>query len=240
MDAGSLLNDVPDIGNPDLARSWIEARLAAIASAIFDEPVTRTFAAITAPDPDSFEPMLGAYSSPQWRRFALAAFLADWACYDKPADRADFARLLYVLACFPAGFRVWMCRLPDGQYTPVGYTGWYPVPPRAFDIAYTNPETITHRGFMGPLRALQPEGNYLYLFNASIVPQLRPGTAQSRLLMQSYAADMAPVKKLGMAAVTVSEDGARVSGRFGLKYVGEMMFEDEPEQVFAVRHGPPV
>jgi hypothetical protein len=237
MDTGFLLNDVPDIGDdPKRVTGWIEARLATLASAVFDEEVRNTFVALTVPDAASTGSVLGAYASPQWWRLAVAALLADWACYEKPADRADFARLVYVLACFPAGFRVWMCRLPDGLYTPVGYTAWYPIVPEVFDFALSKPESITHRGFMMPLRALQAGGSYLYLFNVSIVPRLRGATAQSRLLMQLYAADLAAVKKLGMAAVTVSEDGARLSRRFGLAQVGLMMFEDEPEAVFAVRY----
>ena len=235
LDVTLLLNDIPDFGDAEQFRSWIDARLAVLATISFDERTRASFAAIAGPDADLFDPMLGPYGSLAWRRFAAGLFLADWASYEQPADRADFARLLYVVACFPRGFTLWMCRLPDGQFTPVGYTGWYPIPGSVFEVMCSDPGTITHRGFMGPLRALEDHGSYLYLFNASIVPALR-GTKQSRALMYSYARTIARIEALGKAAVTVSPDGVRASRAFGLSHVGNMTFEGEIEQVFAVRH----
>ena len=234
MDADVLLKDVPDLQDMKAFEQWVEVRLATLASASFDETALNSFTGVAFSHPWAFGNIAGPYASPVWRRFAAAIFLADWACYEQPADRVDFARLLYVLGCFPTGFRVWMCRLSDGQYTPVGYTGWYPIPRTVFEVVYAAPDSITHRGFMGPLRELQPGGSYLYLFNASIIPGLQR-TKQSSMLMYSYISAIAKVKTLGKASVTVSEDGARVSRVLGLAHIGKMTFEGEVEQVFAVR-----
>jgi hypothetical protein len=88
---------------------------------------------------------------------------------------------------------------------------------------------------MGPLRKLSPDGDYLYLFNASIIPRLRPQTAASRSLLKAFLTDIAKTEARGLASVTVSEDGARICQVLGLAYRGDMIFEGEAEQVYAAR-----
>jgi hypothetical protein len=233
MNVDTLLAGVPDISDSERFKQWMTERLAALGAGHLDAKTLRNCTPVVLPAADP-NPVLGAYGSPRWRRFAAAIFLADWACYANAADRADFDRLLYVLACFPAGFRLWMGQLPNGEWTPVGYTGWYPIAGSVFDVLCSKPGSITHRGFMGPLRELHEEGNYLYLFNASIIPHLRQ-TEASRLLLRRYLTDVAVPNVLGMAAVTVSKDGARIAQMLGLQHVGDMTFAGEAEYVYAVR-----
>lgn len=172
--------------------------------------------ALSAPPPDA----------PGWLAFVKAAFQADHACYSMPADQVDFERLSGVMAAFPQGFRVYLA----GDI-PVGYTGWYPVAEDVFKILHDAPEKITHRGFMKPV-PLAPEGNWIYLFNYSVIPALR-GTEQSRALVKSYATEIKCLPQVkGMAAVTVSEDGARIAHKFGMTERGIMTHDGAAERVY--------
>jgi len=225
------LDDVLDFKNFDDVTPWLGERLALVRRAPPAELLHSPLISVTAPV--SFESPLGPYSSPQWRKFALAAFVSDRACYAKPADQADFPRLLSVLAAFPAGFRVWMCRI-GLAFVPVGYVGWYPISRTIFDLLETTPQTIAHRGVMVPLRTVDAVENYIYLFNYSIIPQLRR-TAHSKTLLATMAGDLSVLPVAGAAAVTVSPEGARVAERFGMIRTGELFFENEPEQVYAGR-----
>jgi hypothetical protein len=137
MDADKLLAAIPEVGNANRVRQWVSDGLAILAAAPLDVGSALDCMSIALTPADATDAMLGAYGSSRWQRFASAVFLADWACYSRVADRADFDRLLYVLACFPVGFRLWMCRLPGGNWMPVGYTGWYPISDRVFDVLYT-------------------------------------------------------------------------------------------------------
>lgn len=228
---GSALDDVPDIPSAESLRPWMEALLPATGAARYEEDIRRTFEGYASPDVADFDALIGPYGSAAWRRFAHAILLADWACYTKPADRVEFHRSLWVTAAFPAGFRVFMCRLPDGRHVPVGYTGWYPISRNVFQLLHSDPLTITHRGLIAPLQRLDTGGNFIYLYNYSIISALRK-TDQSRILVSELAATLSSLKILGMAAVTVSDDGERVARRFGLNYSGDMFHEGDRERVF--------
>lgn len=226
------LADIPDFSDWPLARKWVEHRLETLEKSSFSSEVRDSFCSVSAPDTTA-DPVFGLTGDPGWRKFMFGLFLADWSCYDTPADRVDFARLLFVTQMFPAGFRLWTCILEDGIETPVGYTGWYPVSETVFQTLEKRPDSVTHRGFMFPLRET---GNspLLYLFNYSIVPQLRK-TPQSKALLETMAKDMTAIHPRGLAAVTVSEDGIRVAKRYGLKHTGDMVFEGEREGVYTCR-----
>jgi len=224
------LKDIPDFSDWPHAKSWVNNRLAAIASCDFDDKVRASFTPHVLTPQDGGD-VFGYFENPEWRRFVLGTFAADWASYTTKGDRVDWARLAFVLSLFPAGFRLWTCRFADGSIAPVGYTGWYPIAKNVFDLMRNEPESITHRGVMFPLRSVSEDGAYVYLFNYSLVPQLR-GTEQSRLMLKTYADDIAKVKSLGRGAVTVSGPGAKVAERFGLKLRGEMVFEGEREGVY--------
>lgn len=172
--------------------------------------------------------------APSLDSFAKAACEADWACYTAPADRADYARLHSVIEAFPEGFCLYLMVDEQGRETPVGYTGWYPIPRDVFDRLHDRPETLTHRGEIRPLPSLSPQGDYLYLFNYSIVPALQK-TAHSKTMLESFARCVRSVPHKGMAAVTVSPDGARVAQRFGLVPRGSMTHDGVPEDVYAFR-----
>ncbi len=158
----------------------------------------------------------------------MPVLTADWACYTKSADRADFNRLASILAAYPRGFHVYTLPLEDGTLAPVGYTGQYPISESAFHMLHDRPHEITSRGFMLP----EAGSPYIYLFNYSIIPSLR-GTAFSRQLVKNYAAEIARLDAKGLAAVTVSEDGARVAQKFGLSYRGDMTHDGVKEGVYA-------
>ena len=187
---------------------------------------------VRAPVEEEPDHPLGCLASATWRRFVIDVFVADWACYSRPVDRVDFPRLLSILAVFPQGFRLWLGRLPDGKRVPVGYSGWYPIDRYAFDRLRSDPGGIGHRRNIVPLRSAETDRRRAYLFNVSIIPPLYR-SRQSALLMKSLAEELKAAQVSDLAAIAVSEAGARVVRRFGLEYTGELMCEGEREQVFA-------
>jgi hypothetical protein len=223
------LGDIPDLSDWTDVERWVDGRLSALATSSFSSEVRSTFVGLELGSRSTG--MLGTFSSPRWRKLALAAFAADWACYPDHADRAEFARITYVAGTFPAGFRVWFCRLEDGYNTPVGYTGWYPTSANIFSLLLERPETVTYRGLITPLPRLE-EPAYVYLFNASIVPPLRGNNPQSSLLMRRLAEDIGGVRKKGLLSLAVSEDGRRFSRRFGMAPKGSIAVEGAIADVF--------
>jgi hypothetical protein len=155
-------------------------------------------------------------------RFAGAILLADWLCYTKPEDRADAARLMATVKAFPPGLKLYAT--PE---TPVGYAAWYPVDKTVFDRLAQQPQKLTHRGQIAPVAA----SDYLYVFNYSVVPDLRGSQVAARLI-KTLAADIAAQKPKGLSAVTVSDDGARVAKRFGMVHRGQMTHDGVPEDVY--------
>ena len=224
------LKDIPDLKEWDSIGPWVEKTLADISSARFDPEAPL----LTVMPPKIEDSILGPYGSEAWRKFALAAFVADWACYTQKADRVDFERTLSVASVFPQGLRVHMARSSSGAIVPVGYTGWIPIAKNVFDLLADTPDQVKHRGMIVPLRELSPEGNYLYLFNYSIIEQLRK-TQASKMMMHEYAKSIKSQSVLGLCAITVSGDGSRVAELFGMKKTGEVTHLGEAENAYAVR-----
>lgn len=185
-------------------------------------------------DPDSLTSLRCSPHSPGWSDFLRAALLADWACYPAPADRAEPERLAAVMAGFPSGFTLYLARSRDG-IRPVGYTGWYPLDDLVFRTLTAAPETMDGRGAMRPQPAFAP-GAPVYLFNYSLVPSLRR-TAASRAMLSAYAAEIGALDHGGLAAVTVSEDGARFARRLGCAPGGWLTHGGEAERVYFCRAG---
>jgi hypothetical protein len=222
------ISDFADVGRvgPELTEMFARIR-AAPAEDLVAADIVR------AAVPESFSPHpLGAYAAEIWRRWASGIFVCDWACFDRPSDRVDFLRLLYIVSFFPAGFSLWLANVRGEEWIPVGYTGWYPIAGPVFDMMYDNPESITHRGVIMPVESgTHP---YVYLFNYSVIPQLRK-TRHSARIVKSLARELESIRPRGMATIAVSEDGARVAARFGLSHRGTMRFQGEEEEVYVAR-----
>jgi hypothetical protein len=229
----ALLQSVPDLNDWAGVSAWVERTLDKIVKCDF-ATAADSFQMVTFPGDAMIDPVLGPYGSADWRRFALSVFLADWACYTHPADRGDFARLMSIVAAFPQGFRVYFANLNDGTPVPVGYTGWYPITADMFNVLHDRPHQITHRGFMVPLKELAAQDNYIYLFNYSIIDQLRK-TAQSSQLIKGMVDQIKSVAYKGLGAVTVSEDGIRIAEQFGMRFKGDITHDGETESAYCLR-----
>jgi hypothetical protein len=177
--------------------------------------------------------VFGHHPNPDWRRLVLATFLADWACYPAPVDQASFERLLYVMHVFPAGFRLWWVKSEQLGWLPVGYSAWHPISAETFETLAEKAATLRDRSII-PLPALKPEGNFLYLFNYSIVSALR-GTSCSKQLVRRFAEDVHGVAYQGLVAITVSVEGVRVAERFGMKRSGTLVVSGSEEWVYTAR-----
>jgi hypothetical protein len=172
---------------------------------------------------------LGLYSDPLWRSFVAATLFADWLAYPAPSDQAELPRLAFVMARFVAGFRVFFAT-HDGEDVPVGYTGWYPMASSAY-ARLERSEVDSEERMIVPLRAVPHAERSVYLFNYSIAPSLRK-TAASRGMLDRYTADLRRVQAERAAAVTVSQDGARVAARFGLEHRFTFAIGNESENVY--------
>jgi hypothetical protein len=169
----SMLNDIPDPQGEsfDDILNWVQSRIAAIRQTAFTLDILETFAPVELTE--DFVHPCGPEASAEWRRFFLATLLADWACYDKPVDRADFSRLKYIMTSAYRTTRLWGCRLADGKFTPLGYTAWYPIPKFIFDGVLNNRNEINDRGMILPARFIKPQDvRYGYVFNISVAREL--------------------------------------------------------------------
>jgi hypothetical protein len=176
----------------------------------------------------------GYYCSPIWRKFTLAAFLADLVSYAAPIDQVNFDRLVFLMHCFPQGFRVWWLKSHDGGcWWPVGYTGWYPMLETVFDTFEKAPEKLRDRMVLPDPKSL--EGSpYIYLYNYSVAPTLKKSSL-SKALMKRYSDDIYAQAFQGLASIAVSEDGIRMASRFDLKLSGYLKIENMAEGVFVKR-----
>lgn len=170
------------------------------------------------------DPHFAYFTNRNWRKFLLSVYYADILSYPAKEDQVDFQRLCYILNCAPQGFTVWWAEFADGQKFPVGYTGWYCVAERLFQQVAALPEgedgTIHHRFFL-PAKV---KTDYLYLFNYSIVPDLK-GTRFSSELVKNFASEVNSMRTKGLFCATVSEDGSRVAEKFSMKKIGAIISE---------------
>lgn len=204
---------VPDWIDGPAAGAWLARTLDAVAAL---PPIAGTDGFVATAGAElglAAEPgPLGHFPDPRWRRFALAIFAADLACYLTPDDRVTFDRLLYVVDGFPRGFRVWWRRAGEA-WLPAGYSAWYPISPGSLARLERGDPTLTERLFP-PVRHAPPDAP-VYLFNYSLDASSRR-SALSRALLASLADDLAAAGVTTLAAVTVSPEGCRAAERFGM------------------------
>ena len=233
----TLLSDIPDMQGEslDAIMTWTDGRLAALEATVFTPDVNATFAPVELPG--DFAHPCGAEGFPEWRRFFLATLLADWACYERPVDRVDFPRLKYIMSSSHRYFRLWCCRLPDGQVTPVGYSAWYPIAKFIHDGVLHNHEDIDDRGAFLPLRFVKPNDiRYGYVFNISIVRQLR-NTPFSARMIRAFQRDGARFSHVSGMAVTVDEAGRKFSRIGQFSQLGDITVQGESEGLFVRKSG---
>lgn len=221
-------------GDWSAAAGWLDAGLAALRA------LAPSGALAACVEPVVFEEeekesggALGRYGQRRWRSFVLGTFLADLACYPAEVDQVGFERLAYVMHVFPRGFRLWGCEVDGAGWLPVGYSGWYPIAATSFELLEQRAESLRDR-MVVPLPEIESGGSFVYVFNFSIVPQLR-GTEASKRLVRALAGDIAAAKPRGLAAITVSPEGQRVVERFGMRRTGTVKVGGCEEHVFTSR-----
>lgn len=144
-----------------------------------------------------------------------ALLLADWAMYPVDHDRATLEQLTTGVQSYAQGFHLLLS--PRGEeLAPVGYTGLHGVPTAFFDAAAAGSLVLPTRDL--PACAPDPAAPCFYIFNYSVLPWLR-GTEVSKRMLRAFAARLKALVPAGLLAITVSDDGARVTSRFGLSRV---------------------
>jgi hypothetical protein len=213
------------------AAGWLEAGLAALRGLAPSGALAASVEPVIHQEEESSA--LGRYGQRRWRSFVLGTFLADLASYPAPVDQVGFERLAYVMAVFPRGFRLWGCDVGGAGWLPVGYSGWYPIAATSFELLEQKAASLRDRTVV-PLPDVEPGGSFVYVFNFSIVPELRQ-TAASKRLVRALAEDITAARPRGLSAITVSPEGARVVERFGMKRTGAIVIGGGEEQVFTCR-----
>lgn len=228
-DMDTILKSIPDPGHWDEYQQWFEGleRVApTLSTDAADSLVDVSGGNLSVPANP-----VGRFGVERFRRFLGAILAADWLTYAAPDDRADFLRLGFVIDRFPEGFRAWFVA-DGGRWIPVGYSGWYPIDAPTFLRLETNNPPWRDRAVV-PLTHVA-EGDFLYLFNYSILPAFRRGTG-SRRLLRALADEIKPVASAGLAAITVSDDGCRVAANFGLTFKKPITVGRSPEQIWTSR-----
>jgi hypothetical protein len=227
----NVLQDIPDPQEHsfDAVLDWLNSRMAAIRATAFTPELVNTFAPVELKEPVSHP--LGAEGSPWWRRFFLATLLADWACYERPVDRADYARLKYIMTSAYPYTRLWGCRLPDGQFTPVGYTAWYPVAKFVFEGVLGHKSEIADRGLILPLRFAPESSPYGYVFNVSVIKELI-NTRCSRRLSLAYLRDFLSRPKTNFLAIGVGAEPEKLFNIGKFVPAGSISVQGQPEALF--------
>ncbi|MFA5040067.1 MAG: hypothetical protein WC464_00335 [Bdellovibrionales bacterium] len=232
----NMLDDIPDPEGLsfDKLTGWLNERIDVIRKTPFTPEIAKTFTSVEFKDTSDHP--LGIEASSAWRRFFLATLLADWASYDKPVDRADYARLKYIMTSAYRYTRLWGCRLPDGKFTPLGYTAWYPVAKFVFEGVLNNSADVDDRGIILPLRNATPENTrYGYVFNISIAKELF-NTPYSQRLGLAFKSDLENLPKLGFLAITVDPDDAqRLCSLGNFVHTGDVLIQGAREALYVRR-----
>jgi hypothetical protein len=225
-----LLALVPDGASWTDAQAWLDEGLRELAACASGAAAAEGFRVTTTPEEPSAG-SFGRYGNPLWRRAVLATFFADLASYRVPVDQVSFDRLAFVMHAFPRGFRTYWVRPTGSRWWPVGYAGWYPMLPSAFRQFQRHPEELENRMVVPAIvdAAIAP---FVYVFNYSVAPPFK-GTALSKALVKSLAADLADAKPRGLACIAVSPDGCRIAERFGMRRTGTFTLDGSSELVFA-------
>ncbi len=229
----NMLEDIPDPESKDsnALLDWINERIALTRETNLTPSITSTFAPIELKEiPDH---PFGPESSPLWRKFFLATLVADWACYEAPVDRADFARLKYIMSSAHPFTRLWACKLPDGKTLPIGYTAWYPIPNFIYEGVLNHPSEIDDRGILLPQRFANPETTrHAYIFNFSIIKDLRHTQSSSQML-EAFLSDRPFDPDVNTLMVTVSKDGQEFAKRSNFTPSGQITVQGETETLYA-------
>ena len=229
------LRDIPDPQGLsfDTLKIWIDQRLIALRACSFTPEMTLSFTPCEWHE--EFSSPFGVEASPTWRRFFIAVLLADWACYDVPLDRIDYARLQYIMTSAAPYMRAWFCRLPDGQMTPVGYTGGYPISKMIYDAVREDQSCVDDRGVFLPRRFLGAgdvhKAYAVYGLNISIIPQLR-NTLCSRRMIRAFQRDAAMFKDAKILAITVDVAGQRFAKLTKLNHMADVDVQGHREGLF--------
>lgn len=174
----------------------------------------------------------GPEADPMWRRYFLAILLADWASYERPVDRIDYARLKYILTSAYPWFRLYFVRTKNAL-VPVGYAAWYPLSRFVFDATKEGEAEIDDRGAFLPLRTARKGDKYdhVYILNVSIIKNLRNTPCAVRMLLDLHRDAMAQ-EQAGLMAITVDEAGSRFSCFVGMDLVSRIKVQGEMENLY--------
>lgn len=227
--AAELLANVPDFCDWATAQAWIEVGQAGL----YQIPHDCAFACLdgtqidrSATLADRSASCFGLYASAEWRKFAMATFLADLLSYRHPVDQVSFDRLLFVIHAFSEGFRVWWVKFSE-IWWPVGYSGWYPMLEGHFELFQKQPHLLKNRMVV----PAPTSRDYLYFFNYSVMPSLKKSDL-SKALMRHFVQDIQQLFPKGMACITVSEEGAQIATRFGMQCTGQLIIDGCAEGVW--------
>ncbi|HEV8051307.1 MAG TPA: hypothetical protein VGP47_02350 [Parachlamydiaceae bacterium] len=230
----TLLDSIPDFIEWNKARRWMEEGQKLLDRSLESKLLEKEIVSLEwGQIEQNVNLPFGRYESGLWRKFVLATFFSDYVSYSHPIDRVNFERLLFVMHAFPEGFRTWWTKLSDGNWWPVGYSGWYPMLETAFELFEKSPHKLKDR-MVVPSSSIDREGAYLYLFNYSVAPLFK-GSVLPKMLIKALSEDIKAQNGRGLACVTVSEDGVRVAKRFGMAYAGDLVLDGSIEAVYAVR-----
>jgi len=174
----------------------------------------------------------GPEADPMWRRYFLALLLADWASYERPVDRIDYARLKYILTSAYPWFRLYFVQTKTAL-VPVGYAAWYPLSRFVFEATKDGDAEIDDRGAFLPLRTARKGAKYdhAYVLNVSIIKNLRNTRCAVRMLLDLHRDAMAQ-EQAGLMAITVDEAGSRFSRFVGMDLVGRIRVQGEMENLY--------
>jgi len=210
---------------------WLEGRIEVLRGMEFSDEVRDSFVSFELQE-DFVEHLCGAEGSEKWRRFFLGCLLADWVCYDRQVDRADFPRMKYIMSSASRYFRLWLCRAPDGKMTPVGYTGWFPISKFVYEGMLEYHIGANDRGVFLPQRFIAPEDiRYVYVFNISVITPLR-NTVCSRRMIKALQRDGLKYSKAGAMAITVDAAGKKFSRLASFEHIGDIKVQGEAEALF--------
>lgn len=225
-----LLETVPDFSSWDTALLWLEQGRKQVSNYIPKNVSSNEMVSMDWSDVEQkSQSPLGMYSVENWRKFVLATFLADLVSYENPVDQVSFDRLLFVMHAFPKGFRTWWVKLSDGSWWPVGYTGWYPMLQTMYELFEKKPGALKNRIVVPDVGG--DRSGYLYLFNFSVAPGWKK-TLLAKNLMKTYVQDIIEQKALGLACITVSEDGMRLAKRLGMECSGQLTIDGSVEGIY--------